>query len=957
MDLLGSIPSEGSASQSVSALLPGVDWASTCAGPEAAWPESLRTALSICLDSRFPIIIFWGPDLVQFYNDAYADTILREKHPAALGQRAQDCWADIWSFIKPLLDSVINDGRATYSEDLYLPIVTDGVAQERYFTFSYSPIRTKAGIGGVFCAVTETTQRILREREAAERAEALAELDRAKTAFFSNVSHEFRTPLTLMLGPLEELLRTAEDQQRPLLQSARRNALRLLKLVNTLLQFSALEADRVNAAFEETDLGAVTGDLTSVFRSAIENAGLDLVTEFTPVRNAFVDREMWEKIVLNLLSNALKFTLAGEIRVSVALHDDAAVLTVSDSGVGIPEEQLPHVFERFHRARSAHARSYEGSGIGLSLVDELVRLHGGTVTVESTFGAGTTFRVTLPLGIAHLDPSHIAHHESVGQITSVDQYLAEIQATIETSPTLRAPVQADENSDVARILLADDNRDLRDYVTHVLGSAYEVVGVPNGKEALAALRSGPFDLLISDIMMPEMDGLELLQAIRQDQRLQGLPIIVLTARAGEESSAAGLHLGANDYLVKPFSADQLVVRVRAQLAAARRHDSHVELQARIARSFQDAALPAALAQVPGIHFASLYEPATINTRVGGDFYDAFRLLDGRLVLSIGDVAGSGVEAAATMGAVRQSIRAAATINPDPQLMLKAADGVFSDSGRPPFASAFVAVVDPLTFSMQYASAGHPPGLLRRPDGSIVPLIENDLLLGLDVDAPHGYRRVSSFILEPGSLLALYTDGLTEANHDHEEGEFRLVQAVTAMNTTRATAPYAASAIRDAVLGVGGISHDDVAVLTTYFERPMLGSEHAPSWTFAWDDGIAAHRARREMCEILAIGGLNADDLFAADTIFFELVGNAVRHAHTPIEVALDLTQASPVLNVLDTGPGFSLNPKLPTEVYSERGRGLYIVSQLAREFTASHRTVRGGAHLRAVLPGTLRGRH
>ena len=942
-----------SGSGAVAGLLPNVDWASTCAGPESSWPQSLRTALSICLDSRFPIVIFWGADLILFYNDAYAE-ILREKHPWALGQPAQDVWAEIWSSIKPLFDSVIKDGRATYSEDLYLPLETNGVAQERYFTFSYSPIRTESGIGGVFCAVTETTERIMREREAAERAEALAELDRAKTVFFSNVSHEFRTPLTLMLGPLEELLRTADDVQAPLLQSARRNALRLLKLVNTLLQFSALEAGRADAAFEETDLGAVTNDLTSVFRSAIESAGLRLVTAFAPVPNAFVDREMWEKIVLNLLSNALKFTLDGEIRVMVSLDDDTVVLTVSDTGVGIPEDQLPYVFKRFHRARSVHARSHEGSGIGLALVDELVRLHGGAISAVSTFGEGSTFRVTIPLGTAHLDALQIKQQLHAGQISSIDQYLAEIQATIETSTTLRAPMQTETKVELAKILLADDNRDLRDYVTHLLGSDYHVVGVPNGRKALAALRSEPFDLLISDVMMPEMDGLALLQAIRQDPMLQALPVIVLTARAGEESSTAGLQSGANDYLVKPFSADQLVTRVRAQLAAARRHDWHIEQQARIARSFQDAALPATLAQVPGIHFASLYEPAMINTRVGGDFYDAFRLLDGRLVVSIGDVAGSGVEAAATMGAVRQSIRAAATINPDPQLLLKAADGVFSDSGRPPFASAFVAVVDPLTFSMQYANAGHPPGLLRRPDGSIVPLVENDLLLGLDLETRHGYRRVSSVILEPGSLLALYTDGLTEANHDHEEGEFRLVQAVSAMNTTGATALHAASAIRDAVLGAGGISHDDVAVLTTYFEQPMLGTKYAPSWTFAWDDGIAAHRARSEMGTILANGGLSADDRFAADTIFFELVGNAVRHARTPIQVGLDLTQPSPVLNVLDNGPGFSLNPKLPTEVYSERGRGLYIVSQLSREFTASHRTVRGGAHLRAVLPGTLR---
>ena len=469
-------------SGTVAGLLSSVDWASTCAGPEAAWPQSLRTALSICLDSRFPIVIFWGSDLILFYNDAYAE-ILREKHPWALGQPAQDVWAEIWSSIKPLFDCVIDDGRATYSEDLYLPLETNGVAQERYFTFSYSPIRTESSIGGVFCAVTETTERIMREREAAERAEALAELDRAKTAFFSNVSHEFRTPLTLMLGPLEELLRTADGAQTPLIQSARRNALRLLKLVNTLLQFSALEAGRAVAAFEETDLGAVTNDLTSVFRSAIENAGLRLVTAFAPVHNAFVDREMWEKIVLNLLSNALKFTVAGEIRVMVSVNDDAAMLTVSDTGVGIPEDQVPHVFERFHRARSAQARSHEGTGIGLALVDELVRLHGGTITVASTFGEGTTFRVTIPLGAAHVDASQIKQQQYAGQISSVDQYLAEIQATIETSTTLRAPMAVEPKSYAARILLADDNRDLRDYVTHLLGSDYDVVGCSQRKES------------------------------------------------------------------------------------------------------------------------------------------------------------------------------------------------------------------------------------------------------------------------------------------------------------------------------------------------------------------------------------------------------------------------------------------------------------------------------------------
>ena len=330
--------------------------------------------------------------------------------------------------------------------------------------------------------MTETTQRILREREAAERAEALAELDRAKTAFFSNVSHEFRTPLTLMLGPLEELLRTAEDEQRPLLQSARRNALRLLKLVNTLLQFSALEAGRADAAFEETDLGAVTGDLTSVFRSAIESAGLRLVTEFAPVRNAFVDREMWEKIVLNLLSNALKFTLAGEIRVSVACAAMRRCSPCPTPASVFPKSSC-RTFSSGFTARELHMRARMkdpelGSRLSMNSCVCMAARSRSRARLERARRSASRSRSEPRTWI----PAHIEH-----QRARRADYLCRSVSCRNTSDdrdldhASGAGASRPRSPSVARILLADDNRDLRDYVTHVLGSDYEVVGVPNGK--------------------------------------------------------------------------------------------------------------------------------------------------------------------------------------------------------------------------------------------------------------------------------------------------------------------------------------------------------------------------------------------------------------------------------------------------------------------------------------------
>ena len=723
------------------------DWAGTPLGVLETWPQSLRSAVSICLNSRFPIAIYWGPDLALLYNDAWSP-IPGKKHPWALGRPGREVWPEIWTEIGPLFQDVQRTGEGVWQQDQLLPMHRHGYTEECYFNFTFSPIHGEDGrVAGIFNAVIETTfhvietrrARILRElaehaagarstpevcalaaevlsagdadvpfclfylredgaphlrlaaaagaipeearpdsldladpaspwpaatvlssarsevierlgerlgvelpsaawpepvesarvaplaglqgrepvgllilgvspRRALDeayrtffervtmqvaasignaqayeaerrRAEALAEIDRAKTAFFSNVSHEFRTPLTLILGPLEDALAEAGgagSAHRERLEVAYRNSLRMLKLVNTLLDFSRIEAGRMQASYEPVDLAAFTAELASVFRSAAERAGQGLLVNCPPLDEpVYVDREMWEKIVLNLLSNAFKFTFEGEVEVSLRRAGEVVELAVRDTGTGIPLEELPRLFERFYRVQSVRGRSFEGSGIGLALVQELVKLHGGTVRVESQLDRGSTFTVAIPLGTAHLPADRIGAARTLASTgLRSEAYVQEAlrwlpEDSSELRPALRLKKPEAGSSSPARILLADDNADMREYVRRLLDRDYEVVTVDDGAAALRAAREQPFDLVLSDVMMPHLDGFELLAGLRSDESTKTLPVILLSARAGEEAKLEGLAAGADDYLVKPFSARELLARVETHLRLQR----------------------------------------------------------------------------------------------------------------------------------------------------------------------------------------------------------------------------------------------------------------------------------------------------------------------------------------------------------------------------------------------------
>jgi signal transduction histidine kinase len=737
-------------------LVRSKDWSQTPLGPIESWPQSLRTTVSLCLASNFPISLAWGPHHVQIYNDGYWP-ICGGKHPHAMGQDFSACWASAWPVIGKAFERALA-GDTSYLENQRMFLDRHGYLEETFFTFSFSPIRDETGgVGGLFHPVTETTAKMLAERrtralrdlagrtgkartteealefaaqalseynldvpfalfyllddnsasaeliagtaslpealatraphleerepavwplldvvrthqvvqaddlavrcgefscepypeppktalllpitppgsshpigimvagvsarlplndlyrsfydlmvaavtaavanarayeEERRRAEALAEIDRAKTAFFSNVSHEFRTPLTLILGPLEDELAECDSSlplaRRERLATAHRNSLRLMKLVNSLLDFARIEAGRVEANYEPTDLARFTAELASVFRSAVEKGGLALTVECPPLAQPiYVDRDMWEKIVLNLLSNAFKHTFEGGICVRLRGDAEQVELSVQDSGVGIPQGELPHLFDRFHRVKGAKSRSHEGSGIGLALVQELVRIHDGKVRVRSEEGRGSEFLVSLKVGHSHLPSERLAvHHAHASPARRATAYVEEALHWISNTPSAieSLPHGLESPSEPApsrqgdahvlsrpRILWADDNADMRNYVGRLLATHYEVTAVSDGAQALTAARAAPPELILTDVMMPVLDGFGLLRELRADERTRTIPIILLSARAGEESAVEGLQAGADDYLVKPFSARELLARVRTHLELA-----------------------------------------------------------------------------------------------------------------------------------------------------------------------------------------------------------------------------------------------------------------------------------------------------------------------------------------------------------------------------------------------------
>jgi len=864
------------------------------------------------------------------------------------------------------------------------------------------------------------------------RAAELAALDAAKTNFFSNVSHEFRTPLTLILGPLEELLAgpglSAEQRER--LLPMRRNGLRLLKLVNTVLDFSRLESGRLRALFRPTDLAGYTHALASAFRPAAERAGLRLVIDTPPLAApVHLDWESWEKIVFNLLSNAVKFTREGTIAVTVRPGAGGAVLEVADTGVGVPEAEQPLLFDRFYRVNGAWSRSHEGTGIGLALVRELAGLHGGTVAASSVPGVGSTFTVTIPFGTAHLDLERIA--EATDEIPEIEARLYVEEAHWWAGGPVSQASPADEVGAVraarrGRILLADDNADLRDYLTRLLRPHWDVVAVTNGREALELAVGEPFDLVLTDMMMPVLDGFGLIRALRANDRTADVPIVVLSARAGEEASVEGLAVGADDYLVKPFSARDLTARVRANLElgqlrrqiisrlrglvdvaaavstapttaavldVAARHVQAMttagrvvvtapggraevdggasptagpdavlalpdtsgttlgelsvwsgrdgvaepvlltqlarliglrlenarlyEAEHRIAGTLQHSLLPSTLPRVPGAIIASRYLPGSTEAEVGGDWYDVIVAPGDQLFLVIGDVVGKGVQAAASMGQLRNALRAYILEGFACGAALTRLNSLVDNLGRTQFATVVCVRFDPLTRRLYFSSAGHPSPVLAVP-GQVGTFLHSTAL-GPPIGA---LREVSYPTLEAelpvGSRLLLYTDGLVE---DRLQG----IDSGLSELTVDAGRPVDhVEDLLDALLAkaAGQTRRDDIALLALEATEPREFVLRLPA------EPAKLSVLRRRLEDFLVAHDVPENDVFDLTVAISEAAANAIEHPVDPAEpiitVEVSLSDDDRVLaTVRDTGSW------RPPGLAGFRGRGLALIGALS----------------------------
>ena len=721
----------------MSALVAAAHWSDGPLGDPQGWPQSLRTAVGICLASRFPILLWWGPELVMIYNDAYRPMLGQSKHPRALGTPGREVWGEIWDVIGPMLDQVMAGGGATWSHDQLLVLDRNGYPEECYFTFSYSPITDEAGgVGGVFCAVTETTERVVGERRLATLAEMAALMgapsraDVVRTAATIMGSNTADHPVVVVLDAPPEgqpgALATLVERQLP--DQAPGTCARVADLVRQVsgtgrpvtvpadgealaggicawhaypvaasagplvaaeppsscsvsrctavgtapsrptrpcapptsrlpsatcgswprsvgdgrpsssstpprarssptsatscarrspsspvrsVRRSPSSTTRASASAWSSSSGTRTGwpawstpcSTSGASRPAVSRRGSRRSTSRSwpgdwrrasgprssgPVSTfehdcgsgvlAHLDRDMVERIVLNLLTNAVKFTPGGSVGLRVRQVDDDVEIAVSDTGVGIHPDDVDRAFARFERLPAPDgARSHEGAGIGLAMVQQLAELMGGSVALTSEVGRGSTFTVRLPVRPAAAQAPAPPAPSSAMTPRGVDDFLREVQ-TWQRHPGSApgAPLVVGPSSpNRARLVVAEDNEDLRTYLGQVLGEQYEIELVPDGAAALDAVRRETPDLVLADVMMPGLDGYGLVDAIRRDPALSGVPVVLLSARAGDDETSTALGAGADDYLVKPFSVLELRARVASNLerAGARTQDA------------------------------------------------------------------------------------------------------------------------------------------------------------------------------------------------------------------------------------------------------------------------------------------------------------------------------------------------------------------------------------------------
>ena len=505
------------------------NWTATSIGQPDHWPRPLKTLVGLMLTAKQAMFMAWGPERLMLYNDAYA-TLLGNKHPC-LGHRFEDVWSDVWDDILPLVDQVFA-GEPVHMDDITLFVDRDGSPVETHFAFSYTPVYGDDGeVSGLFCPTRDTTAQVMTEREIVAARTAAEEANVAKSNFIANMSHELRTPLSAIIGYSEMLQEEISEGVEPddLLADIGKvesNARHLLGLINDVLDLSKVESGKMEIYAEDFAVDEMVSDLAGTVQSLLAKKQNTLDLQLTPgLGSMHSDLTKVRQILLNLLSNAAKFTTQGTITLAVSREgagaDAAVCFLVRDTGIGMTEEQLGRLFQRFTQADASTTRQFGGTGLGLSLTKVLAEMLGGTVSVTSVEGQGSTFSVSLP-----------------ATYQAIDETLAE---------TVPADLTNSSNQDL--VLVIDDDANQRTLMTRFLqreGFAARIA--ENGMMGLELARTLKPRAILCDVMMPGLDGWSVLNALKDDPELATIPVVMVTF---VEQRALAASLGAADYVLKP----------------------------------------------------------------------------------------------------------------------------------------------------------------------------------------------------------------------------------------------------------------------------------------------------------------------------------------------------------------------------------------------------------------------
>ena len=657
--------------------------------------------------------------------------------------------------------------------------------------------------------------------------DARRDLEEAKDRFFSNISHEIRTPLTLMLGPIESVLRGDYDNEidNEFFRILHRNTTSLLKLVNNLLDFSKITEGKMLLRVQEGDIVQFARHYLSTLELAGKTRHINLeLNSSSESIMLYFDPEKMDKVFMNLLSNALKFTEQdGTISITLEESPEQCRIMIADTGEGIPEKNINTIFDRFSQSDSSSTRKYEGTGIGLALVKELVELHGGTIEVESRYidrfynDHGTVFTLSFPVGMDHFRkrPNIVFSEKTelgdfVRDYRLIDTYESEESELINSESRMPPrDTTAHPHEKEKTILVVDDNKDMRNFLKILLQKYYNVIFAENGERGLESARYLRPDLIVTDVMMPVMNGFDMTSIIKTDAHLRSTPVIMLTADTDLMNKVSGLENGADDYLHKPFNSLELLTRISSLLKnyenqqIISRRNADIESELEIARMLQKRLLPSSMPEISGYHEHAIYIPMD---KVGGDFYNIDEH-EGYLNVFIADVSGHGLPGAFLATITKIALDHITEQKGAGKVLCLLNDVILQHTVRSNFVTAFFASIDTKTNVMQYASAGHPASIVyRRKDDEFIELQTKGTPLGLFHDTKIEEDTVQ---LASGDRIIFYTDGITEcANESNEQfGEDRFKKMIKKYSNN-SSETFSDELLKELKIFCGSCNYDD-----------------------------------------------------------------------------------------------------------------------------------------------------